>query len=112
MNPADESSWKSDYMQTEQNKRCHKNDSMSISSEKHHESSFKQFQSIFTQNNNSSSISVKNKSAWQINNLISIFINKLITVMLEADEQYNYHIRETDFKMKCLIQMLSLQATT
>src|SRR5436190_20930390 len=32
--------------------------------------------------------------------------------MLRIDRQYNYHIRETDLKIKCLIQMLSLQATT
>ena len=32
--------------------------------------------------------------------------------MLETDEQYSCCIRETDFKMKCLIQVLSLQAIT
>ena len=63
-------------MQTEQNERYHKNSSMSISFKKHHELSFKQFWSIFTQNNSSSSISVKNKSAWQIDNLISILVNE------------------------------------
>ena len=32
--------------------------------------------------------------------------------MLRADEQYSCHIRETDLKTECLIQVLSLQATT
>ena len=32
--------------------------------------------------------------------------------MLETDRQYSCHIRETDFKMKCLIQILSLQVIT
>ena len=86
-----------------QNERCHESSSMLISSEKHHESSFKQFWLMSTQNSNSSSISVENKSAWQINDLISTLINKLATAALETDRQYNYHIRETDFKTKYLI---------
>lgn len=36
--------------------------------------------------------------------------NKLATVMLETDRQYSCHIQRTNLKMKCLIQMLSLQA--
>ena len=32
--------------------------------------------------------------------------------MLETDRQYNYNIKETDFKAENLIQILSLQATT
>ena len=40
---------------------------------------------------------------------MSILVNKLATVMLEMSEQYNYCIRETDLKMKCLIWVLSLQ---
>src|SRR5204863_7383058 len=32
--------------------------------------------------------------------------------MLRADKQYNYHIKETDFKTECLIQVLLLQAIT
>ena len=49
---------------------------------------------------------------WQIDDLISILINKLATVTLRVSRQYSCHIRETDFKTKCLIQVLSLQATT
>ncbi len=41
-----------------------------------------------------------------------MLVNKLVTVTLRADEQYSYYIRETDFKMKYLIQVLSLQAIT
>ena len=63
LNSADESSQRSDYMQTEQNEKYHKNNSMLISSERHCELSFKQFQSTSTQSNNSSSISVEDKSA-------------------------------------------------
>ena len=61
MNPADESSQRLNYMQTEQSERHHKSSSMLISSEKHHESSLKQFQSTSTQNSSSSSISVEDK---------------------------------------------------
>src|SRR5947207_15558137 len=43
---------------------------------------------------------------------MSILVNKLVIVMLRADRQYNYCIKETDSEMKCLIQVLSLQATT
>src|SRR5436190_10514351 len=42
---------------------------------------------------------------------MSILVNKLMTVMLRASRQYNYHIRETDSETECLIQVLSLQAT-
>ena len=107
LNSADESSWRSDYMMTEQNKRCHR------SAEKFHESSFKQSQLMFIQSSNSSSISVEDKSIlWQIDNLMSILVNKLMTVMLRASRQYNYHIRETDSETECLIWMLSLQVIT
>ena len=47
---------------------------------------------------------------WQMSNLILILVNKLATVMLEMNEQYNYHIKETDSETKNLIWMLSLQA--
>ena len=63
-----------------------------------------------TQNNDSSLTSVENKLTWQIDDLISTLINKLATVMLRADRQYNCHIKETDSEMKYLIQVLSLQA--
>ena len=90
-----------------QNKRHHK------STEKLHESSLKQFQSMFIQNNSSSSISVEDKlTFWQIDDLISILVNKLAIVILRTDEQYSCHIRETDFKTKYLIQVLSLQVIT
>ena len=81
MNLADESSQKLDYMMTEQNKKCHKNAKKSC------ESSFKQFQLIFIQNNNSSLISVEDKlTFWQIDDLISILVNKLATAVFETDE--------------------------
>ena len=35
-----------------------------------------------------------------------------MTVMLRMSRQYSCCIRETDFKIECLIQILSLQATT
>ena len=108
LNSADELFWRSNYMQMKQNKRCHRNDSMLISSEKHYELSFKQFWLMSTQNSSSSSISVKDKLTWSIDDLISTLINKLATVMLRADKQYSCCIRETDFKMKCLIWVLSL----
>src|SRR5205809_689152 len=41
-----------------------------------------------------------------------ILVNKLATVTLEADRQYSYNVRETDFKTENLIQILSLQVTT
>ena len=112
LNSADESSQRSDYMQMKQNKRCHENSSMLISFEKHCELSFKQFWLIFTQNSSSSLISVKNKLTWQIDNLISILVNKLVTVALETSEQYSYHIKRTDSETECLIWVLSLQTTT
>src|SRR5438034_763559 len=43
---------------------------------------------------------------------MSTLVNKLATVILKTDRQYNYHIKRTDFKTECLIQVLSLQATT
>ena len=61
LNSADELSQKSDYMQMKQNEKHHKNDSMLINSEKHCKLSFKQSQSMFTQNSSSSSTSVENK---------------------------------------------------
>ncbi len=107
LNPADESSWRSDYMMTEQSKRCHE------SAKKSHKSSLKQFWSMSTQSSNSSLTSTEDKSIfWQIDDLISILVNKLVTVMLEAGEQYSYCIRETDLETKCLIWVLSLQVTT
>ena len=106
LNSVNESSQKPDYMMMKQSERHHK------STEKSHELSFKQFQSMFTQNNSSSSTSVEDKSAWQIDDLISTLVNKLMIVMLRVSKQYSCHIRETDFKTKCLIQVLSLQATT
>ena len=94
-------------MMIKQSKKYHKN------AEKFHESSFKQFQLTSTQNSNSSSTSVADKLIlWQINDLISIFVNKLVTVTFRADEQYNCCIRETDSETECLIQVLSLQAIT
>ena len=35
-----------------------------------------------------------------------------MTVTFRADRQYSYHIKRTDSEMKCLIGVLSLQATT
>ena len=99
-------------MQTEQNERHHESDSMSISSERHCESSFKQFQLMSTQNSSSSLTSVGDKLAWQIGDLISTLVNKLVTVTFETDRQYSCCIRETNFKTKYLIQVLSLQTTT
>ena len=58
MNSADESFQKSNYMMIEQNKKHHEN------AEKFYKSNFKQFQSTFIQNNNSSLISVENKSTF------------------------------------------------
>ena len=113
LNPADESSWKPDYMQTEQNKRCYESNLILISSEKHYESSFKQFQSMSTQSSNSSSISAEDKlTFWQIDDLISILVNKLATAMLRAGGQYSCCIRKTDPETECLIWVLSLQVTT
>ena len=43
---------------------------------------------------------------------MSMLVNKLVTITLEADKQYSYHIRETDLKAEDLIQVLSLQAIT
>ncbi len=43
---------------------------------------------------------------------MSMLVNKLVTVTLRAGRQYSYHIRETDFKIKYLIQVLSLQVIT
>ena len=109
LNSADESSQKPDYMQTEQSERHHKNSSMLINSERHHKSSLKQFQSMSTQNNSSSLISVENKSAWQIDDLISTLVNKFVTAVLETDRQYSCNIRETDSEAESLIWILSLQ---
>ena len=103
MNSADESSWRPDYMMTEQNKRYHK------STEKSHESSLKQSQLM----SRYVSLSLISKLIlWQISNLMSILINKLVTVILRVDRQYSYNIRETDSEAESLIQVLSLQATT
>ena len=41
-----------------------------------------------------------------------MLVNKLATAVLETGRQYNCYIKETDFEMKNLIQMLSLQAIT
>ena len=112
LNSADESSWRLNYMQMKQSKRCHKSDSMLISFERHCELSFKQFQSMFTQNSDSSLTFVENKLTWQIDDLISILVNKLVIAVLRTDRQYNYCIRETDSETEYLIQVLSLQVTT
>ena len=61
LNSADESSQRSDYMQTEQNEKHHRNDSMLISSERHHELNLKQSQSMSTQSSNSSLTSIEDK---------------------------------------------------
>ena len=98
-----ESSQKSDYMMTKQSKRCHE------SAEKFCELSFKQFW-LISRCVNSSSIS--KLTFWQIDDLISTLVNKLVTVMLRAGRQYNCNIRETDSKAENLIWVLSLQATT
>jgi len=85
---------------------------MLISFERYHESSLKQFWLMSTQNSDSSLIFIEDKLTWQIDDLISILINKLVTAVLETGRQYSCCIRETDSEMKCLIQVLSLQATT
>ena len=104
LNPADESSWRLNYMMMKQDEKCHE------SAEKFCELNFKQSQSMSTQNSDSSLTFVENKlTFWQIDDLISILVNKLATAVLETDKQYSCCIRETDFKMKCLIQVLSLQ---
>src|SRR5207247_8068332 len=54
----------------------------------------------------------ENKAACNIDDLIPNLVNKLVTVMLRVSEQYSCCIRKTDFKTECLIQVLSLQATT
>ena len=77
-----------------------------MSSEKHCESSFKQFQS--TSKCVNSSLTHK-LILWQIDDLISTFVNKLMTAALEVDEQYSCNIRKTDSKVECLIWILSLQ---
>ena len=41
-----------------------------------------------------------------------MLVNKLVTAVLETDRQYSYYIRRTDFEIKCLIWVLSLQAIT
>ena len=107
LNPADESSWRLNYMMMKQDEKCHE------SAEKFCELNFKQSQSMSTQNSDSSLTFVENKlTFWQIDDLISILINKLATVMFRMSRQYSYCIRETDSEMKYLIQMLSLQVTT
>ena len=40
---------------------------------------------------------------------MSTLVNKLVIAAFRMSEQYSCCIKETDFKMKCLIQMLSLQ---
>ena len=112
LNSADESSQKLNYMQTKQNEKHHESDSMLINSERHCELNLKQSQLTSIQNNSSSLISVENKLTWQIDDLISILVNKLATAVLEMSRQYNCCIRETDFKAESLIQVLLLQATT
>ena len=112
LNSADESSWRSDYMQIKQSEKYHESDSMLINSERHCELNFKQSQLTSIQNNSSSLISVENKLTWQIDDLISILVNKLATVTLRMSEQYSCCIRETDSETKCLIWVLSLQAIT
>ena len=49
---------------------------------------------------------------WQMSDLILMLVNKLVTAMLRAGEQYSYHIRRTDSETEYLIQVLSLQAIT
>jgi RNase H-like domain found in reverse transcriptase len=96
LNSADESFQRLNYM-TKQNKKCHEN------VEKLHEISFKQFWLMFTQNNDSSSISVENKLTWQIDDLMSTLVNKLVTAVLEMNEQYSCCIWKTNLEIKCLI---------
>jgi hypothetical protein len=59
-----------------------------------------------------SSILINKLTLWWIDDLIFIFVNKLATVVLEADRQYSCNIRETDSEAKCLIWILSLQVIT
>ena len=49
----------------------------------------------------------------QIENLMSMFVKKLATVVsLRAGEQYSCQVRNADFKTEDLIQVLSLQIIT
>ena len=49
----------------------------------------------------------------QINNLMSMLVRKLATVVLtRADKQYSCQVRDTDSETEDLIQVLSLQAIT
>ena len=83
------------------------------SAEKLCELSFKQSWSMSIQNSSSSSISVEDKLIlWQIDDLISILVNKLMTAVLKTGRQYSCCIRETDSETKCLIWVLSLQVIT
>ena len=123
LNPADESSQRLNYMM-KQSERCHESSLMLICSEKfwqnekYHENNLmsacsQEFQLTSTLTSNSSLMLVESSlMLWQIDDLMSMLVNKLVTVMLRADRQYSYHIRKTDSEMKCLIQVLSLQAIT
>jgi len=43
---------------------------------------------------------------------MSMLVNKLAAATLRAGRQHSCHIKETDLEVKCLIQVLSLQAIT
>ena len=45
----------------------------------------------------------ENSMSEQIDNLISMLVNKLTTVTLKTDEQYNYYIRNTNLETEYLI---------
>ena len=107
LNSANESSWKLNYMMMKQNKKYHEN------VEKLYKLNLKQFWLISIQSSNSNLIFIEDKlTFWQIDDLISILVNKLAIATFKISRQYNYYIRETDSEMKCLIQILSLQAIT
>ncbi len=103
LNPADESSQRSDYMMMKQSERCYK------STEKSHKLSLKQFWS--TSRCVDSSL-ISKLTFWWVSDLISTLINKLATAVLRAGGQYSCNIRETDLKAESLIQILSLQVMT
>ena len=54
-----------------------------------------------------------NLMLWQIDDLISMLVNKLATAaLIRAEKQYSCQIRDINFKTENLIQVLSLQAIT